>query len=216
MARREQRAADRSAEELVGAPTPQRSPKDRGAARLRPAGRPESALANQLRLDEIETVAETMAEVLRRVGNWPIRNEIWSLAERVAKAGWELGLEYGTDDRLQRIDISREVCGGKWPNVGGRPDGPDNKGVPGRTAVGIRLTPGPIKLETAGHAETCLGYLAERQDPKGDRLKLRRTLAAIATHPEVEARRTAVTAVTRDEARTAGVRIHGGSETQTA
>ena len=186
------------------------------AARLRPAGKPEAALANQLRLNEIETVAETMAEILRRLGACPIENGICSLAEQVAKVGWRLGLEYGADDQLQRIDIGCDVHGGTWPDGVGRSDGPDSEAEPARTAMGIRLKPEPINLETAGHAETCLGYLAERQEPEGDRLKLVRTLAAIAKHPEVRTRRAALAAVTRDESPAAGVRIHGGSGTLAA
>ena len=47
---------------------------------LRPIGKPEAALANQLRLDEIETVSETMAETCAHSG--PGRSE-------TASATWE-------------------------------------------------------------------------------------------------------------------------------
>ena len=181
---------------------------------LRPIGKPEAALANQLRLHEIETVSETMSETLRALGAWPIRNGICDLGERVAKTGWEVGLEYGADDRLERIDINCAARGGAWPDVVGRADGPDSERDPARTTVGVRLSPEPIKLTTEGHAETCLGYLGERQDAAGNRLKARRTLAVIANHPEARTRGAALAAMTRNADHGSGVRIRRRPETQ--
>ena len=182
---------------------------------LRPIGKPEAALGNQLRLHEIETVSETMAEALRALGAWPIQNGICDLGERVAKTGWEVGLEYGGDDRLERIDISCAARGGAWPDAVGRADGPDSERDPARTTVGVRLSPEPIELTTGGHAETCLGYLGERQDSAGNRLMARKTLAVIASHPEARTRGAALAAMTQNADHRSGMQIHGGPATQT-